>query len=188
MTTNFPGCGWTAVSNDGFLSVSSGATGTGSGTVGYAAAANAAVSFRTGTLTIAGQTVTVTQAGTGPSMAVDRTALYYGGVTSGASFNSQTLGQTVRLTQSGAARSRGPRHPLSRGSRSRRRPARVRRRSPSAWRITRASRRTGAPAARSTSRSTARACRPVRLPWACASFRWGPPSERPDHWTRQPTA
>jgi hypothetical protein len=55
------GCGWTAASNAGWISVTSGATGSGNGTVGYAATANTTGSSRTGTLTIAGQTLTVTQ-------------------------------------------------------------------------------------------------------------------------------
>jgi hypothetical protein len=56
------GCAWTAASNAGWISVTSGATGSGNGTVGYAATANTTTSSRTGTLTIAGQTLTVTQA------------------------------------------------------------------------------------------------------------------------------
>ncbi|MET0622955.1 MAG: M36 family metallopeptidase [Pyrinomonadaceae bacterium] len=59
------GCAWTAVSNSGFIGVTSGASGSGSGTVTYSVGANAGTTARTGTLTIAGQTFTVTQAGTG---------------------------------------------------------------------------------------------------------------------------
>jgi hypothetical protein len=59
------GCGWTAASNAGFIGVTSGASGTGSGTVTYSVGANGATTSRTGTLTIAGQTFTLTQAGTG---------------------------------------------------------------------------------------------------------------------------
>jgi Zn-dependent metalloprotease len=58
------GCSWTAVSNAAFITITSGASGTGSGTVAYSVAANTATASRTGTLTIAGQTFTVTQAGT----------------------------------------------------------------------------------------------------------------------------
>jgi hypothetical protein len=54
-------CTWTAVSNDAFLSISSGGSGTGNGTVTVAVAANTGAA-RSGTLTIAGQTVTVSQA------------------------------------------------------------------------------------------------------------------------------
>jgi hypothetical protein len=56
-------CTWTAASNSGFLSVTSGASGTGTGTVGYLAAANTGLSGETGTLTVAGQTFTVTESG-----------------------------------------------------------------------------------------------------------------------------
>ena len=58
------GCTWTATSNAStWVSISSGNTGTGSGTVNYTVAANASVSSRTGTMTAAGQTFTVSQAG-----------------------------------------------------------------------------------------------------------------------------
>jgi Zn-dependent metalloprotease len=59
------GCSWTAVSNATFITITAGSSGTGSGTVSYSVAANTATTSRTGTLTIAGQTFTVTQAGTG---------------------------------------------------------------------------------------------------------------------------
>ncbi len=57
------GCAWTATSNDPFLSINSGASGSGNGTVTYTIAANPTTSQRTGTLTVAGQTFTVTQGG-----------------------------------------------------------------------------------------------------------------------------
>ncbi|HEX8456526.1 MAG TPA: M36 family metallopeptidase [Pyrinomonadaceae bacterium] len=59
------GCNWTAVSNAAFLTITAGASGTGSGTVSYSVAANTGTTSRTGTLTIAGQTFTVSQSGTG---------------------------------------------------------------------------------------------------------------------------
>ena len=55
------GCGWQAVSNDSFLTITSGSTGTGNGTVGYHVATNSTGSPRMGTLTIAGLTFTVNQ-------------------------------------------------------------------------------------------------------------------------------
>ncbi|MBI1761073.1 MAG: hypothetical protein HYR56_06510 [Acidobacteria bacterium] len=55
------GCAWTAVSNDAFITVTAGAAGNGNGTVGSMVAANAGLGGRSGTLTIAGQTFTVTQ-------------------------------------------------------------------------------------------------------------------------------
>ena len=54
-------CTWTAVSNSTWITVTSGASGTGSGTVTYNVATNTGTA-RTGTMTIAGQTFTVTQA------------------------------------------------------------------------------------------------------------------------------
>jgi hypothetical protein len=57
------GCAWTAVSNNtGFLTITSGASGTGNGTVNYSVTANTG-GARTGTMTIAGQTFTITQPG-----------------------------------------------------------------------------------------------------------------------------
>lgn len=56
-------CGWTAVANASWISVSSGGTGTGPGSVAFSVATNASTTARTGTVTIAGQTYTVTQAG-----------------------------------------------------------------------------------------------------------------------------
>jgi hypothetical protein len=54
------GCGWTAVSNDAFITVDSGTPGSGNGSVGYTVAANTGPA-RMGTMTIAGLTFTVTQ-------------------------------------------------------------------------------------------------------------------------------
>jgi hypothetical protein len=54
------GCAWTAVSNDAWITITSGAAGSGGGTVSYTVAANIGIA-RTGTITIAGQTFTVTQ-------------------------------------------------------------------------------------------------------------------------------
>jgi hypothetical protein len=63
------GCAWTATSNDpSFLNINTGASGSGSGTVTYTVAANSGVAQRVGTLTIAGQTFTVTQAGASPTV------------------------------------------------------------------------------------------------------------------------
>ncbi len=61
--TTQTGCNWTAASNAGWITITSGSSGSGNGTVNYSVAANTTVSSRTGTLTIAGQTFTVNQAG-----------------------------------------------------------------------------------------------------------------------------
>ena len=60
--TTTSNCGWTGVSNATWITVTSGSSGMGAGTVAFTVAANASANPRTGTLTIAGQTVTVTQA------------------------------------------------------------------------------------------------------------------------------
>jgi uncharacterized repeat protein (TIGR01451 family) len=59
------GCGWTAVSNAAWIAIASGASGSGNGTVGYTVAP-ATGAQRTGTIAIAGQTFTVTEAGVYP--------------------------------------------------------------------------------------------------------------------------
>jgi hypothetical protein len=57
------GCSWTAVSNVSWITIVSGKSGTGNGTVKYSVSQNTATASRTGTLTIGGQTFTVTQSG-----------------------------------------------------------------------------------------------------------------------------
>ena len=59
--TTAAGCTWTATSNVSWLSITTGASGTGSGTVSINAAANSGAA-RTGTFTVATQTVIVNQA------------------------------------------------------------------------------------------------------------------------------
>ncbi len=64
-TTNVtinPGCAWTATSNIPWITITSGASGNGNGVVSYSAANNQTPAQRTGTITIAGQTFSVTQA------------------------------------------------------------------------------------------------------------------------------
>ena len=57
-------CNWSGASNAAFLHITSGASGFGTGQVNISIDANATSSQRTGTLTIAGQTFTITQGGT----------------------------------------------------------------------------------------------------------------------------
>lgn len=57
------GCGWSASSNVDWITITGGALGSGSGTVNFQVAAHTGASSRTGTLNIAGQIFTVTQAG-----------------------------------------------------------------------------------------------------------------------------
>ncbi len=63
------GCAWTATSNDTWITISSGATGSGDGSVGFAVGANSGAA-RIGTIVIGGQTFAVTQSSpTAPSCA-----------------------------------------------------------------------------------------------------------------------
>jgi M6 family metalloprotease-like protein len=55
-------CGWTATSNAAWLTIVTGARGSGNGTVTFSVAVNTTGSVRQGTLTVAGQSFTVTQA------------------------------------------------------------------------------------------------------------------------------
>lgn len=55
------GCAWTARSNDGWIDVTAGASGTGNGTVAFDVEKGGGKKGRTGTLTVAGRTVTITQ-------------------------------------------------------------------------------------------------------------------------------
>jgi hypothetical protein len=56
-----PGCSWTAISNNPeFITITTGSSGTGSGTASYSIAANSSAP-RPGTITVAGQTFTVFQ-------------------------------------------------------------------------------------------------------------------------------
>jgi len=63
VTASSSSCGWTVASNVSWLTITSGSSGTGSGTVNYSVAANNDTSLRIGAITIAGQTFTVTQDG-----------------------------------------------------------------------------------------------------------------------------
>ncbi|PYV37574.1 MAG: hypothetical protein DMG09_14365 [Acidobacteria bacterium] len=108
------GCAWTAASNAGWITVTSGSSGSGNGTVNYSVQANTGTSSRTGTLTVAGQTATIAQAGA-PStasadvtLAWDRSAdstvvsykLYYG-VASGTYQTSLSCGNNTSYTVTG---------------------------------------------------------------------------------------
>ncbi|MGE0825455.1 MAG: matrixin family metalloprotease [Candidatus Binatia bacterium] len=61
VTTSSSTCTWSTISNVNWITVTSGASGTGNSTVAFAIAANKTNVSRTGTLTVAGKTVTVNQ-------------------------------------------------------------------------------------------------------------------------------
>lgn len=69
-----PGCSWTAASNVPWTSITSGATGTGNGTVNYSVSANTGAA-RSGTLSIAGRTFTLDQQGAPADLAIAKVAL-----------------------------------------------------------------------------------------------------------------
>ena len=66
------GCTWTGASNVSWITISAGAAGTGNGTVSYNVAANTGTTSRTGTMTIGGQTFSVTQAGAPCTFTISR--------------------------------------------------------------------------------------------------------------------
>jgi molybdopterin-binding protein len=63
VTASLGSCSWTATSNANWITITSGSSGTGNGTVNYSVSSNSSISPRTGTMTIAGQTFTVSQSG-----------------------------------------------------------------------------------------------------------------------------
>ncbi|HET7620079.1 MAG TPA: BACON domain-containing protein, partial [Vicinamibacterales bacterium] len=92
------GCTWTAASNNGWIHVTSGASGSGNGTVGFSVDANTSTSSRTGSLTIAGLSFSVQQSGATPcSYSISPTSIAPG--PSGASGNvGVTAGSTCDWT------------------------------------------------------------------------------------------
>ena len=65
MKTKGTDCSWTAVSNDPFITITSGSSGTGSGKVAFTVPGNTNTTALSGTMTIAGETFTVNQAAGG---------------------------------------------------------------------------------------------------------------------------
>ncbi len=106
------GCTWTSASGVSWAGITAGASGTGPGRVDYSVQANASTSARSGSLTVAGQTVSLSQAGTACSYTINPTTQSFtaaGGsgsvavtapagcawvATSGAAWISITSGQT----------------------------------------------------------------------------------------------
>jgi hypothetical protein len=103
--SNVTGLSWIAASDAPWLRVTGPASGVADGSVQYVVDANATGALRRASITIAGVTLAVSQSGNDlvPSdMTLDKTALGFGAIYSGASFAAQTAAQTVRLTQTGA--------------------------------------------------------------------------------------
>jgi hypothetical protein len=72
--TSQVGCNWMANSNDSWLTITSGGSGSGNGIVGFTVEANPNPALRTGTLIVAGQTFTVNQAGINCSYSISSTS------------------------------------------------------------------------------------------------------------------
>jgi hypothetical protein len=102
--TTTTGCAWTAASNASFITVVGGSSGTGNGTVTLNVDANTGAE-RTGTVTIAGTTVTVTQAAAsaGPNLVASFNLIDPGsqaGPTTECRIKSATSSQTTCVLQS----------------------------------------------------------------------------------------
>ena len=95
VTASNPNCSWIADSDSSWITVTSGADGTGNGTVSYSVAANQTTSPRTGNINVGGQIFTVTQAGiVGTVFTVTNTN------DSGAGSLRDTITQAVAATES----------------------------------------------------------------------------------------
>jgi YVTN family beta-propeller protein len=83
------GCAWTAVSNVNWAGITGGASGSGNGTVSFSVNSNGSANSLSGTLTIAGQTFTINEAGVPCSYSLSATS---------ASFNSNGGTGSVNVT------------------------------------------------------------------------------------------
>lgn len=81
------GCSWGAASNVGWTQITGGASGSGNGTVSYSVSANLGVSGLSGTLTIAGQTFTITEAGAVCSFSLSALSVSVGAGAGGGTVN-----------------------------------------------------------------------------------------------------
>ena len=73
------GCGWSAVSNAAWIAITSGDSGTGNGTVNYSVSVNNSPGQREGTITIGGETFTVTQEGITCTYSISPTSQIFAG-------------------------------------------------------------------------------------------------------------
>ncbi len=95
-------CAWTAVSNAPWLAITTGASGTGNGTVGYSVAANTG-GARIGTLTIGGVTHTVTQTVAACTYALNPAAQTVGAASASGTLNVVTASHCAWTAASNAA-------------------------------------------------------------------------------------
>lgn len=100
------GCNWTTSNSTSWITITSGASGAGSGTVTYTANANTGTASRTAGLTIAGQILTVTQAGAPTyTLSVSTGGTGSGTVTNNPSGTTFAAGTSVTLTATPGANS-----------------------------------------------------------------------------------
>ena len=76
--TTLAGCSWESSTGESWISISSGAVGTGNGTVGYTVSANPTLVARSGILTVAGRSLVVTQAAAVCSFVIAPTTASHG--------------------------------------------------------------------------------------------------------------
>lgn len=108
------GCPWQATSNADWINITSGASGTGNGTVTYSIAANGAQAPRAGTVTIAGQIFTVTQTGCATISPTNQSFLGSGGngsvavtTSAGCSWTATSATEWVTITSGSAGTGNG---------------------------------------------------------------------------------
>lgn len=96
------GCPWIAVSNSGWVNITNGSAGTGSGGVDFSVTSNNSSSSRNGSMTIAGQTVIVTQMGTGCSYTITPTSRAFNAAGGEGSVNLTTQSGCTWTAEAGA--------------------------------------------------------------------------------------
>jgi len=117
-------CDWLATTNDSWITITSGADGSGSGTISFSVDANPDTGMRTGTINIAGQNFTITQAGAaavvsaasydGAQLASDSIAVAWGAnlatgtAIAGASLPTSLGGASIKITDSAGAERLAP--------------------------------------------------------------------------------
>lgn len=80
-------CSYTAIANDGWIKIVSGASGTGSADIGYSVSANSSADPRIGTISVGAQTFTVSQSGTSCTLSLSPTSASVAGQGGSGSFN-----------------------------------------------------------------------------------------------------
>ena len=100
------GCPWTAVSNASWVMITSNVSASGNGTTYYSVSPNTGLSSRSGTLTIAGKTVTLNQSGAAQySLSISKAGTGSGTVTNNPAGSTFNDGTTVILTAAAGSNS-----------------------------------------------------------------------------------